>query len=79
MNYKYLQYTLKGEKSITEAQAALGEQGSQGVIVRLDTGGGQTKITLAVPDTGAKPASGGAKKGGLDVKEVSEDDVTKVG
>lgn len=84
MTYKFLRYTIKGEKSAAEAQSAIGEAASQGVIVRLDTGGGQTQVYIATPDTGGgKPAAKSAAKAkqptGFKVEEVTEADVTKVG
>jgi hypothetical protein len=84
MTYKFLRYTIKGEKSAAEAQSAIGEAATQGVIVRLDTGGGQTQVYIAAPDTGgAKPAAAtGAKAkqpSGVKVEEVTEADVTKIG
>jgi hypothetical protein len=89
MKYKYMRYTIKGEKSAAEAQSALGEAASQGVIVRIDTSGGQTQVYIATPDTGgtggAKPAAAGkagvkAKQpAGYKAEEVSEADVTRIG
>lgn len=89
MKYKYMRYTIKGEKSAAEAQSALGEAAAQGTVVRVDTGGGQTQVYIATPDTGgaggAKPAAtdkAGAKAkqpSGVKAEEVSEADVTKVG
>jgi hypothetical protein len=89
MKYKYMRYTIKGEKSAAEAQSAIGEAASQGVIVRVEASGGQTQVYIATPDTGgaggAKPQSAattGAKakqSGGVKGEEVSEADVTKIG
>jgi len=86
MTYKFLRYTIKGEKTAAEAQSALGEAASQGVIVRLDTGGGQTQIYIAAPDTGGAKTATASKAGakakqpsGFKVEEVTEADVTKVG
>jgi hypothetical protein len=92
MKYKYTRYTIKGEKSAAEAQNTLGEAASQGVIVRVDTGGGQTQVYIATPDTGGASGAGGAKPAasskagakakqpsGYKAEEVSEADVTKVG
>ena len=89
MKYKYMRYTIKGEKSAAEAQSALGEAAAQGTVVRVDTGGGQTQVYIATPDTGgtggAKPAAAADKAGakakqssGVKGEEVSEADVTKV-
>jgi hypothetical protein len=84
MTYKFLRYTIKGEKTAAEAQSALGEAASQGMIVRLDTGGGQTQIYIAAPDTGgaktaAKAGAKAKQPSGVKVEEVTEADVTKVG
>ncbi|HVG31425.1 MAG TPA: hypothetical protein VM911_00035 [Pyrinomonadaceae bacterium] len=90
MKYKYMRYTIKGEKSAAEAQSALGDAASQGLIVRVDTSGGQTQVYIATPDTGGtggtKPAAASDKAGakakqpsGIKAEEVSEADVTKIG
>ena len=83
MKTKYHRYTLQGELSAEDAQRALGDAASQGLIVRLDNIGGQTHVYIASQDTGsAKGASSGAKtkvSGGVKVKKVSESEVTKIG
>jgi hypothetical protein len=81
---KYMRYTIKGEKSAAEAQIEIGEAASQGLIVRVETGGGQTHLYIAAPDTNeAKSAATAGAKGsqpaGFRVEEVSEADVTKIG
>jgi hypothetical protein len=83
MKTKYYRYTLEGEQSVDEAQRALGEDASQGMIVRVDNVGGQTHVYVARQGTSsAKPASTGGKKESaaarrVKVKEVTEKDVTK--
>jgi hypothetical protein len=84
MTYKFLRYTIKGEKSAAEAQSAIGEAASQGVIVRVDTSGGQTQVYIAAPDTGGAKltAASGAKAKQptwVKVEEVTEADVTRIG
>ncbi len=76
MKTKHLKYTIKGEHSADDAHNALGEAASQGVITRVDTGGGYTHVYIAASDAGdakAKLASG------IEVKEISESEVTKLG
>jgi ribosomal protein S8E len=82
MKTKYYRYTLEGEHSFEEAQRTLGEDTAAGMVVRVDTVGGQTHVYLARQDTGgAKSASTGRKKavtaGRLKVKEVPESEILK--
>lgn len=82
MKTKYYRYTLEGEQSADEAQRALGEEASEGMVVRVDNIGGQTHVYVARQGTGAaKSASTGGKKAAtasrLKVKEVSESEVMK--
>lgn len=82
MATKYYRYTLEGEHGADEAQRTLGEEASDGMIVRVDNVGGQTHVYVARQSTaGAKAAATGGKKaaaaGRLKVKEVSESDVRK--
>ena len=77
MKTTYYRYTLEGEHSAEAAQSALGEAGSQGLIVRIDNAGGKTHVYLA---SQAKPATGKkAFRGGLKGVAVSESEVTKLG
>ncbi len=83
MKTEYYRYTLQGEHSAEDAQRALGDAASQGIIVRVDNISGQTHVYIASQETGTtKAASTGAKKtatGDIKVKEVSESEVTKIG
>lgn len=80
MKTRYYKYTLKGQKSADEAQSALGDAASQGTIVRIDTGGGQTLVYVATE--GSVESSSGRGKaaaaGGLKGEVVSEKDVTRI-
>ena len=80
MATKYYRYTLEGEQAADEAQRKLGEEASDGMIVRVDNVGGETHVYVA-RQAGAKSAATGGKKaaaaGRLKVKEVSESDVRK--
>jgi hypothetical protein len=81
MATKYYRYTLEGEQGADEAQRKLGEEASDGMIVRVDNVGGQTHVYIARQATaGAKSAATAGKKaaaGRLKVKEVSESEVRK--
>jgi hypothetical protein len=82
MATKYYRYTLEGEQGADEAQRTLGEEASDGMIVRVDNVGGQTHVYVARQVTaGAKSIATGGKKaaaaGRLKVKEVSESEVRK--
>lgn len=81
MKTKYHKYSLQGDQSAADAQRALGEAAEQGVIVRIDSGGGQTHVYVASPETSGAPREDGAKKTAPAVKgqEVSESDITKFG
>jgi hypothetical protein len=79
MGTRYYRYTLAGEHTVGEAQRALGEQASQGMIVRVDTVGGQTHLYVAQPEAVAHliPSARREAASGVQVEEVSESDVTK--
>lgn len=82
MATKYYRYTLEEEQGAEEAQRTLGEEASDGMIVRVDNVSGQTHVYVARQVTaGAKSAATGGKKaaavGRLKVKEVSESEVRK--
>jgi hypothetical protein len=80
MKTKYHKYSLQGDHSAADAQRALGEAAEQGAIVRIDSGGGQTHIYVANPETTAAPKES-PKKSAPAVKgqEVTESDITKFG
>ncbi len=86
MKNKYYRYTLKGDHTLGEAQRALGDAAAQSTVVRVDSGGGQTKVYVAgggaTAAKGAK-AAGGQKAAttaaGVKVEEVSESEVLKLG
>ena len=81
MATKYYRYTLEGEQGADEAQRALGEEVSNGMIVRVDNVSGQTHVYVAKQATaGAKSAATTGQKAAarkLKVKEVSESEVRK--
>jgi len=82
MKTKYFRYTLEGEHSAEEALQILGDVASQGMIVRIDNVGGQTRVYLATQVVaGAKSSLTAGRRektaGKLKVKEVSKSDVTK--
>jgi hypothetical protein len=82
MKTKYHKYSLKGDHSAVDAQRALGEAASQGTIVRIDSGRGETHVYVASEETsGSKPAAAGKKTApaGIKRQEVKESDVTKLG
>ena len=80
MKTKYYRYTLKGEYSAEDAQRALGDVGSQGLVVRLDNIKGETHVYLAHDSETAKAVSKAAKAmSSVKFKEVSEDDIMKFG
>lgn len=76
MDTKYYRYTLQGEQTAPDAQSALGDAASDGVIVRVDTVGGQTHVYVASQRPGTERA---AAPDGVSVQEVSASDVTKMG
>ena len=81
MKTTYYRYTLEGEQPAQEAQRALGGDASQGMIVRIDTVGGQTHVYVARQDVGTKSVATDARKepttGTMKVEEVPESEVTK--
>jgi hypothetical protein len=82
MKTKYYQYTLQGEHSIEDMHRALGDAAVQGMIVRIDREGSQTRVYVAtLTESVAEPQATEIKKaaatGDIKVKEVSESDVTK--
>jgi hypothetical protein len=68
--HRYFRYTLKGEIGPHEAVEALGAEAAEGMIVRVDSRGGQTHIYLAAFKA---PTS---KLAAAQIAEVSERDVT---
>jgi len=64
---------------VGEAQRALGEQASQGMIVRVDTVAGQTHLYVAQPEavTHLTPTARRDAITDVKVEEVSESDVTR--
>jgi hypothetical protein len=76
MKTRYIRYTLQGEHSAADAQTALGEPGTQGLVVRVDTGAGETQIYLATERTLA--AMSAKLSRGIKAKEVSASEVTKI-
>lgn len=76
METKYYRYTLQGEHTATDAQSALGDAVSHGLIVRVDTIGGHTHVYVASQSTSTvRPVA----PNGVSMQEVSESDVTKIG
>jgi hypothetical protein len=69
-NHKYFRYTLTGQMAPHDAVRALGGAAAEGLIVRVETRGGQTHVYLAAPKMPA------AKVQGAHTTEVSERDVT---
>ena len=83
MPNKYFRYTLKGDHTVSEAQRALGDVASQGTVVRVDSGGGQTQVYVAgaAPSAGKRAKAAGAKPAapaGVKVEEVSEKEVLRL-
>ena len=76
MSIKYYRYTLQGALSADEAQSALGDNASQGLVVRVDTLDEETHVYVAQQVSGTAVLS--ARKG-INVNEVSEDEVMKLG
>ena len=82
MKAKYYKYTLQGAHSAEDAQRALGDAASEGIIVRVNNAGGQTHVYVAAQGTGAPKLASGEKTAtpsGFKREEVSESDVTKIG
>ena len=86
MATKYYRYTIEGEQGAEEAQRTLGEEVSDGMIVRVDNVSGQTHVYVArqaaagAKAAGAKAAATTGQKAAarkLKVKEVSESEVRK--
>ena len=63
---------LRGELSLTEVQSALEQAGVQGVILRLDTGGGETTVYFATHSKPPRTAKG------IKFQKVREAEVTKL-
>ena len=79
MKTKYTKYTLKGEHPADEAQKALGDAASQGVVVRVDTSGAETNVYVAGDDTASTARSAAdTKAAGTSSADVSESDITKI-
>jgi hypothetical protein len=76
MKTKYYRYTLDGSHAAAEAQAALGDAGSQGLIVRVDTGRDQTHVYVASEIAAAAMRAAAPQR--VKFKEVTANDVTKV-
>ncbi len=76
MRTRYYRYTVQGEHSAADAQSVLGDAGSQGLIVRVDTIGGETHIYLA-SESGSGVMKAASPRG-VKVKEVSARDVVRI-
>lgn len=76
MAQKYYRYTLDRAVAAEDAARALGEAAADGVIVRVDSKGGQTSVIVARSGD-AKPAK--LARGASGGEEVSEKDVLNVG
>ena len=83
MTQRFYRYTIQGELSLSEAQAAVGEAASTGEVVRLDTGRGETHLWLTTPEAAEGQAASAAKPRArsrrVRVVEVDESDVIKLG
>ena len=80
MTTTYMRYTLEGEHSVDAAQRMLGDAAQDGLIVRLDVGGGKTHVYIAELGNGrAATRSGPEPRSDLKGEKVSATDIANFG